>query len=130
MPELSTNNPIAVVVVALAMLVLGVGGRGAWIAIRKDRRDAEADELTLTDLMRAAAADTVKSVREDMDEMRRRYDERITELSAELSRERTHSDDEIRRLNRRVAQLERALRQAGAIVPPWDDTPAGGTARQ
>jgi hypothetical protein len=109
------------------MLFLGVGGRGAWIALRRDRRDAESDELTLTDLMRAAAADTVKSVREDMDEMRRRYDERITELSNELREERRHSDDEVARLTRRIAQLERALRRAGAIVPPWEDeTPPRG----
>lgn len=126
MTGLSTNNPIAVVVVALAMLFLGVGGRGAWIALRKDRREAEADQLTLTDLMRAAAADTVKGVREEMDEMRRRYDERIGGLERELARERNYSSSEMNRLNNRVAQLERVIREMGGTVPPWPRTSSRG----
>jgi hypothetical protein len=118
-PGLSTNNPVAVVVVALAILFLGVGGRGALIALRKDRREAEADQLTLTDLMRATAADTVRGVREEMDEMRRRYDDRISEISRDLNRERSNSAAEIHRLNVRIAQLEEVIRTMGGTVPPW-----------
>lgn len=120
-PGLSTNNPVAVVVVALAILFLGIGGRGAWLALRKDRREAEADQLTLTDLMRAAAADTVRGVREEMDEMRRRYDARITDIQSDLSRERANSAAEVRRLNARISQLEQIIRDMGGRVPPWPD---------
>lgn len=122
-PGLSTNNPVAVVVITLAILFLGIGGRGALIALRKDRREAEADQLTLTDLMRATAADTVRGVREEMDELRRRYDERITDIQKDLTRERANYSAEIYRLNARIAQLEQIIREMGGTVPAWPIPP-------
>lgn len=136
------TNPIAAVLVALILILFGSGAGGAVLALRKDKRQADKDEVDLTELVRSVASKTIQELSERVEKLQRELDtvrqQSVRDLLEERARadrqikeERERSDKEIQevswKLNKRIAQLENAIRRMpGGIVPPWlEDTPPG-----
>ena len=68
------DNPVAAVAVVLLLVLFGVGGGGAIVALRRDDRAGKKDEIDLTELMRRVAADTIRDMREQLDDLREERD--------------------------------------------------------
>lgn len=112
MPQVMTDNPLAYVFVMVVLIVLGWGGRGFWLNLRKDKRDESTHDADLLSAVRKVAREEVVAVAERAAEDRQYYDE-------QLHRERVR----VARLEGRVEQLTQALRSAGVTVPSWKPWP-------
>jgi len=72
MLNMTFDNPVAAVIALVLCLLLGAGGGGAVVAIRRDIRQASRDEVDLTTLVKSVAAETIGDLRRDVDELRGR----------------------------------------------------------
>lgn len=106
------SNPVAGVFALLTTALLGAGGRGFWLNMRKDRREAAGDATDLMDVVRKIAQEEVSAVANRAAEDRRYYDDQLTRARVRIAR-----------LEEREEQLTDALRQAGVSVPPWKPEP-------
>ena len=96
MTGLDTGNIVSAVVALLAVLI--PGGVGAFVvAIRKDRRAAKVDDLTILESVRKIAKEEVEHVARQLREERRQR----------------------ARVESRVEQLTEILRSHGIPVPDW-----------
>lgn len=82
MPSFNFDNPIAAIIGLALVILLGSGGGGALVALRKDTRAADRDEIDLTALVKGVAADTIGDMRRDIEELRGR----VNTLERELDR--------------------------------------------
>lgn len=124
MPPLP-DNPLAAVVVALLFLLIGGGSGGAIVAIRKDARSGDREDVDLTRLVKEVAADTISDLRAEVQAGRRESTETITTLRAEVSGYRAEVHvmrSTTARYEGRVIQLEGVIRGMGGTVPPWPNT--------
>lgn len=78
------------VIVGLAALIIGGGGTGFYISLRKDKRQQDVDDADLTAKVRQIAKD-------------------------ELDRQEARTT----RLENRVDQLTKVIRELGGTIPPW-----------
>jgi hypothetical protein len=146
MPGLPTNPWAAVFVIAMTVL-FGTGTGGAFIALRKDNRQADREEVDLTQLVKKVAADTILELTQRVESLQTELNTIRRQAADDLRSERERADQAIReerersdlelqvmssKLNRRIAQLEAAIRRLpGGQVPPWPgDTPPEGTPAQ
>lgn len=113
MPQVIVDNPIVAVVVILLMVLLGWGGKGYWLNLRKDKREAADDEVDLTAAVRKVARTEIAAVAKRAAEDRRYYDEQLRMARRDIGR-----------LEGRVSQLTQLIREAGIEVPAW--LPANG----
>lgn len=136
------DNPIAAVIVAALFILLGGGAGGAFVALRKDRRQGDKDEVDLAELVRVVAgrqiSDLDARVAKFQEELRIANERHALEVSAlqeqvnkardkareDVTNERERSDREIdalrTRMYKRINQLEDAIRAIpGGVVPPW-----------
>lgn len=131
MPGLPAN-PVAAVLVILILVLFGSGAGGSVVALRKDKRQAERDEVDLTQLVRHVATQTIQELSDRVERLQNELDTVRQQSMRDIVEERNRSDKEIRdvswKLNKRIAQLENSIRRMpGGIVPPWlEDTPPGG----
>lgn len=82
MPNITFDNPIAALIALALCIFLGAGGGGAVVALRRDVRQAERDEVDLTALVKGVAAETIGDLRKDIDDLRGR----VGTLERELDR--------------------------------------------
>lgn len=126
------ENPIAAVIVVLILVLFGTGAGGAVVALRKDRRQADRDEIDLTQLVREVATAQIRALSDRVEKLQSELDTVRTQSVRDMRAERNRADTEIllvsTRLNKRIAQLENSIRRIpGGIVPPWpEDTPPRG----
>lgn len=86
----TSDNPIVTLILGLVFVLIGSGGGGYIVALRKDKRRGRNDDVKIMDEVRRIA-------REELRTQRRRTD----------------------RLELRVEQLTEILRARGIPVPPW-----------
>lgn len=126
------TNPVAAVLVIAMVVLFGSGAGGAVVALRRDRRQGNREEVDLTDLVRVVAERQIKNLSDRVEKLQEELDTVRRQAVRDIEEERRRSDQEIKdvswRLNKRIAQLENAIRRMpGGVVPPWlDDTPPGG----
>lgn len=104
MIQLSSENPIVIVIVALLFLVIGGGARGFYLSFRRDKRRGRVDEAELLNAVR-------RSVRNEM----RRMEWRLARAEQRADR----AERERLRVEGYVETQRRALVKAGVPVPPW-----------
>ena len=102
------THPLAYVIAVLLIALLGAGGRGFLLNLRKDKRVATADEATLLDAVREVARREVVAVADRASSDRKYYQALLEEERARVGY-----------LELRINQLTQIMRDGGFPVPPW-----------
>lgn len=120
--DLSTGRAIVDVIVAIVVAVLAYGAT-ALIALRRDKRKGNEDEVSLFSQVKKAAAEQMLEMRKDLSEVRQRLD--VAEERADEAEKR--ADKAFRQLSTlrakfntavdHMGRLEETLRAQGLSVP-------------
>lgn len=122
MNDLTASQAVVDIIVAVTVAVLAYGAT-SLIALRRDKRKGEADDVSLFNQVKKAAAEQMLEMRTDLAELRGRVD--VAEERADLAEQR--ADKAFRQLRNlrtkfntavdHMARLEETLRAQGMTVP-------------
>lgn len=115
MTDLPTSQIIVDAIIAIVVAVLAYGAT-SLVAIRKDHRAGQQDEVDLFNQVKMAAAEQMREMRAELAELRERVDK--AEAAAEERRiARVRLRREFNAAMEHVGRLEALLRQQGIQVP-------------
>lgn len=105
------EDPIARLLGLVLLVVFGYGGKGFIIALRKDRRDEDRDDIDLLELVRKMTAEELKKYRDELELEKAKV--------IELQKEMDHIRKDLTSMRIRESQLANAITANGGTVPEW-----------